>query len=143
MNIKMLFDKVFLKFLIVGIINTIVGYAIMFVLLNATPMDYWFSSSCGYFLSCILSFYLNKYFTFTVKRWSVFMIISFIVTIVISYYIPFWIAEGVVNKLLQDSQESVRGNVALIVGTCLASAVSYFGQRFVVFRDNKKAEDSK
>jgi len=134
----MLFDKVFLKFLIVGVINTIVGYGIMFVLLNAAHLSYWFSSSCGYFLSCILSFYLNKYFTFTVKRWSVFMIISFIVTIVISYYVPFRIAEGVVNKVLQNSRENIRENTALIVGTFLAAAVSYFGQRFVVFR--KKAE---
>jgi len=139
MNIKMLFDKVFLKFLIVGIINTIVGYAIMFVLLNAAHLSYWISSSFGYFLSCILSFYLNKYFTFTVKHWSVFMIISFIVTIVISYYVPFWIADGVVNKILQNSQEDVQENVALIVGTCLASAVSYLGQRFIVFR--KKEEN--
>ncbi|MDR2943138.1 MAG: GtrA family protein [Treponema sp.] len=134
MNIKTLFDKVFLKFLIVGIINTLVGSVIMFVLYNAVHMSYWFSSGCNYFLSSILSFFLNKYFTFTVKRWSVFMIISFIVTIVVSYYVPFWIAKHAVNYFLQNCTEKFRGNIALIAGTCLASAVSYFGQRFVVFR---------
>jgi len=139
MAIKVLFDKVFLKFLLVGVINTIIDYAIKFVLFNAAGMNYWFSSGCGYFLSCILSFYLNKYFTFTVKHWSAFMIISFIVVIVISYFIPFWIAKNVVTYFLKNSAENVQGNVALIAGTCLASVVSYLGQRFVVFR--KKSEE--
>jgi putative flippase GtrA len=141
MNIKMLFDKVFLKFLIVGIINTLVGYAIMFVLCNIAHVSYWFSSGCGYFLSSILSFFLNKYFTFTVKRWSVFMIIAFIVTIVVSYYVPFWIAEHAIDYFFQNSQENTRDNIALIAGTCLASAVSYFGQRFVVFRKKHDNEE--
>jgi len=139
MKIKMLFDKVFLKFLIVGVINTIVGYAIMFVLFNALHMNDLFAAGCGYFLSSILSFYLNKHFTFTVKHWSVFMIIAFIVTIVVSYFLPFWFAEYIVEIWLKNSTETVRGNVVLIAGTCLASAVSYFGQRFVVFR--KKSEE--
>jgi putative flippase GtrA len=137
MSVKMLFDRVFLKFLLVGIINTLVGSAIMFVLYNAAHMSYWFSSGCNYFLSSILSFFLNKYFTFTVKRWSVFMIISFVVTIVVSYYFPFWIAEHAVNYFLQNNTENVKGNIALIAGTCLASAVSYLGQRFVVFRNKQ------
>jgi len=137
----MLFDRVFLKFLLVGIINTLVGSAIMFVLYNAAHMSYWFSSGCNYFLSSILSFFLNKYFTFTVKRWSVFMIISFVVTIIVSYYFPFWIAKYAVNYFLQNNTENVKGNIALIAGTCLASAVSYLGQRFIVFRNKQKGEE--
>jgi len=140
MNIKMLFDKVFLKFLLVGVINTIVGYAIMFVLHNSAHMSYWFSSGCGYFLSAILSFFLNKHFTFTVNRWSVFLVISYIVTIVVSYYLPYWIAEHAVNFIFKDSEVNLRGNIALIVGTCLAAAVSYLGQRFVVFRKKEEEE---
>jgi len=140
MNIKMLFDKVFLKFLLVGVINTIVGYTIMFVLHNVVHTSYWFSSGCGYFLSAILSFFLNKHFTFTVNRWSVFMVISFIVTIVVSYYLPYWIAEYAVNIIFNNSEANLRGNIALVVGTCLASAVSYLGQRFVVFRKKDEQE---
>jgi len=139
MNIKMLFDKVFLKFLLVGVINTIVGYTIMFVLHNVVHTSYWFSSGCGYYISAVFGFFLNKRFTFTVNQWSVFMVISFIVTIVVSYYLPYWIAEHVVKIIFRDSTENFRGNIALILGTCLASAVSYLGQRFVVFR--KKTED--
>jgi len=137
-NIKMIFDKVFLKFFLVGVVNTIVGYAIMFIMHNIVHMSYWFSSGSGYFLSAIMSFFLNKHFTFNDNRWSVFLIVSYILTIVISYYVPYWIAEHVVNIIFKNSELNIRGNIALVMGTCLAAAVSYFGQRFVVFRKKKE-----
>jgi len=67
------------------------------------------------------------------------MIISFIIVIIVSYYLPYWVAEQVVEIIFQNNTDNFRGNVALVAGTCMASAVSYLGQRFVVFR--KKAED--
>jgi putative flippase GtrA len=140
-KLKMIFDKVFLKFLIVGVINTIVGYSIMFVMHNVMHKSYWLSSGFGYYISAVFGFLLNKRFTFTVKRWSVFMIVSFIVVIVVSYYLPYWFAEYVVNNFIENNEGNIylRGNIALVAGTGMASAVRYLGQRFIVFR--KKEED--
>jgi putative flippase GtrA len=137
---KMIFDKVFLKFLLVGVINTIVGYSIMFVMHNVMRMSYWLSSGFGYYISAVFGFFLNKRFTFTVKRWSVFMIVSFIVVIVVSYYLPYWVAEHVIKIIFPNNTENFRGNVALVVGTGMASAVSYLGQRFIVFRKKEEEE---
>ncbi|MDR0302416.1 MAG: GtrA family protein, partial [Treponema sp.] len=114
MNIRMLFDRVFLKFLIVGIINTLVGLAIGAFLLNVIKMGYWFSTAANYFLSSILSFYLNKYFTFRVQKWSVFMVVAFIVTIAVSYYLPFLAAKHLVNYFFQDYSEILRKNIAFL-----------------------------
>jgi putative flippase GtrA len=138
---RMIFDKVFLKFLLVGVINTIIGYSIMFVMHNVMHKSYWLSSGFGYYISAAIGFLLNKRFTFTVKRWSVFMIVSFIVVIVVSYYLPYWAAEYAVNTFIENNEGNIylRGNIALVAGTCMASAVSYLGQRFIVFR--KKEED--
>jgi putative flippase GtrA len=137
----MIFDMVFLKFLLVGVINTIVGYSIMFVMHNVLHMSYWLSSGFGYYISAVFGFLLNKRFTFTVKRWSVFMIVSFIVVIVVSYYLPYWTAEQAVKIIFPNKTENFRGNVALVVGTGLASAVSYLGQRFIVFKKRKEEEN--
>ena len=41
-------EIVFLKFIIVGVINTIVGTAIMLVLYNVFHFGYWFSSASNY-----------------------------------------------------------------------------------------------
>src|SRR5699024_8647251 len=59
-----LFDRKLWKFLLVGVVNTLVGSAIMFGLYNLAGWGYWVSSAMNYLLTSILSFFLNKYFTF-------------------------------------------------------------------------------
>ena len=60
--IKKLVDKTFLKFMLVGIINTVFGTTIMFVFYNVFDLSYEISSAANYFFASILSFFLNKYF---------------------------------------------------------------------------------
>ena len=59
-------DQKLLKFIVVGVINTLVGMAIMFGLYNLAHCSYWVSSAANYILTSILSYFLNKYFTFRV-----------------------------------------------------------------------------
>lgn len=61
--IEKFLDKTFLKFVIVGIVNTLFGTAIMFGLYNLAGCNYWVSSIANYFFGSILSYFLNKYFT--------------------------------------------------------------------------------
>ncbi|MCL1955699.1 MAG: GtrA family protein [Fibromonadales bacterium] len=129
----MIFDKKFFKFILVGIINTVVGSAIMFSLYNLAHLSYWVSSACNYFFGSILSFFLNKYFTFTVKEWSLFMIVAFILNIAISYFIAYGLAKPLINYFLDNESQNIRENVALFVGMCLFTGLNYLGQRFVVF----------
>jgi len=128
------FDRKLLKFILVGIINTIVGSAIMFLLYNAAHLSYWLSSGCNYFFTSILSFFLNKYFTFGVRHWSVFMIIAFVLTIAISYLIAYGISKPAMNYFLRDSPQKIRENLALLTGMCLFTGINYCGQRLVVFK---------
>jgi len=60
-------DKKLGKFIIVGIINTIVGCGVMFGLYNLAGCSYWMSSAANYIVGSILSFFLNKYYTFQHK----------------------------------------------------------------------------
>ena len=63
-KLRGLIDRRLAKFLLVGVINTLVGTAIMFGLYNLAHCSYWVSSAANYILTSILSFFLNKYFTF-------------------------------------------------------------------------------
>ena len=68
-KIKGLFDAKMLRFLIVGVVNTLFGTTLMFVLYNCWldaygSTGYWISSAANYFFGSILSYFLNKYFTF-------------------------------------------------------------------------------
>jgi putative flippase GtrA len=138
MKIIEVFDRKLLKFVLVGIINTIVGSAIMFLLYNAAHLSYWVSSACNYGLTSILSFFLNKYITFGVKQWSVFMIVAFIMTIAFSYLTAYGIAKPVMSYLLRDSSLKIRENAALLTGMCLFTGINYLGQRLIVFRKGER-----
>ena len=129
-----LFDRIFFKFIFVGIVNTLTGSAVMFVLYNIAGVGYWFSSAANYVIGSILSFFLNKYFTFNIRQWSAFMVIAFIVNIAVCYVIAYGIAKPAMNYLLRNSQLKIRENAALFTGMCLFTGINYLGQRFVVFK---------
>jgi len=138
MSNKVLFNRKFFKFILVGIINTIIGSAIMFFLYNVVCLSYWFSSACNYCFTSILSFFLNKYFTFGVKHWSVFMVFTFVMTIVISYLIAYGFSKSVINILLRYNSQRIRENAALFTGMCLFTGINYIGQRYIVFKRKKE-----
>ena len=136
----MIFDKVFFKFILVGIVNTLVGSSVMFILYNVFGANYWVSSASNYIIGSICSFFLNKYFTFGVKQWSVFMILSFVFTIAISYLLAYGIAKPLVYTVLFNRSQKFRDNAALLTGMCLFTGLNYIGQRFIAFKISKDRE---
>jgi putative flippase GtrA len=133
----MLFDRTFFRFCLVGIVNTIVGWVLMFGLYNLAGFSYWMASGTSYIIGTIQNFLLNKYITFRIKHWSAKMVVAFILTIAVSYFIAFGIAKPIVNILFESYGEKVRGNIALLAGEGVFLVLNYTGQRFFAFR--KKA----
>jgi len=134
MKISIVFDQKFFRFILIGIINTLFGSAIMFLLYNLAHFSYWLSSAANYIAGSILSFFLNKYFTFAVKEWNAFIVIAFIANIILCYFIAYGTAKPIINYLLQSKTQNVRENIALFAGMCLFTGLNYFGQRFIVFK---------
>jgi putative flippase GtrA len=130
----MIFDRVFLKFLLVGLINTIIGSGLMFVMYNVFGLGYWVSSAANYIIGSVLSFFLNKYWTFSVKKWSLCMVISFILSIATSYFLAYKIARTALYFLLMDYPQKMRDNASLFAGMCLFTGLNYVGQRFIAFK---------
>jgi len=138
-----MFHHTFIKFIVVGVINTIIGGVFAFLLYNTTKVGYWWSSAISYILTSILSFFLNKYFTFAVKSWSANMVLSFILTVTVSYLMAYGIAKPAMNYLLRDSLQRIRENMALFTGMCLFTGMNYLGQRLVVFKEKRKDSNEK
>lgn len=130
-------DKKLLKFLLVGIINTIVGAGVMFILYNFAGFGYWISSACNYIVGGIVSFFLNKYFTFTNHEKSVKQVILFIVNLAVCYVLAYMLAKKAVYYLLASQSEQIRGNISMLTGMCLYTILNYFGQRLLVFGEDK------
>lgn len=132
--IKKFFDKTFWKFILVGIVNTLFGAAIMFVFYNCFHLSYWFSSASNYFFGSILSYFLNKYYTFQYKNRDFGVILRFAANILVCYGIAYGIAKPLVRQLLVGASVSVQENGAMLVGMCLFVALNYVGQRFFAFK---------
>lgn len=138
---KKLFDKTFLKFILVGVINTVVGAGVMFMCYNLFSCSYWFSSAANYVIGSIVSYFLNKYYTFKVKkrRWK--YVLKFVANISICYLLAYGIAKPLAARLLSGASVSIQENVAMLVGMCLFVVLNYFGQRFFAFKDEGEEKE--
>jgi len=132
----MIFDRIFLRFLIAGIINTVVGAAIMFVMYNFFGFGYWVSSAVNYIGGGIVSLFINKNWTFNVCKWSLYIVISFIAVNVISYFFAYKIAITVIYCVFSGHSVKAQDNIAMAAGICIFSGLNYLGQRFIVFSKN-------
>lgn len=138
------FDRTFFKFIIVGVINTIVGTSTMFLLYNLAHTSYYFSSAMNYIVGSICSYFLNKYFTFQKKGFSLKELIFFALNIFICYIIAYWLAKNIIyylfEKFLQEYIENIalKDNVAMFCGMCTFVLLNYFSQRYIVFKKVEK-----
>ena len=132
--IKIFYDKTFIKFIIVGIINTIVGAGVMFGLYNIFHCSYWFSSIMNYVVGSIVSFFLNKYFTFKSKSFSFKEVIHFIINIAVCFFIAYGLAKPFAVYLLSGYSVTVQENTAMLIGMIIFTGLNYLSQRFIVFK---------
>lgn len=139
--IKKFLDVTFLKFVLVGVINTLVGTAVMFLCYNALHCNYWFSSATNYVIGSIVSYFLNKYFTFQNKERSWKIVVKFIINITVCYLIAYGVAKPLVAHLLSGQSVTIQENGAMLVGMVLFVILNYAGQRFFAFKKTTTEDD--
>ena len=135
-------DKTFIKFIIVGVINTIFGTAVMFTFYNLFHFDYWISSAANYFFGSILSYFLNKYYTFQYHKRSWKVIMKFTVNILVCYFVAYGVAKPLTLYILSSQPKVIQENIAMAVGMCLFVVLNYAGQRFWAFKKKDENEDT-
>lgn len=131
---KKIFNGTVFRFLLVGVINTLVGGGTMFLLYNLAHCTYWVSTAANYVAGGIVSFFLNKYFTFRNKTWSWGQVVKFVVNVAVCWLLAYGLAKPLVLRLLAGQTVRLQENAAMLVGMCLYTALNYFGQRFLAFR---------
>ena len=132
-NLKKYCDVTTIKFLLVGVVNTLVGTGLMFILYNLFSVSYWVSSAANYIVGSVVSYFLNKHFTFQNKEKSWKQIFLFAVNIAVCYLISYGIAKPLVGFLFSEMGEKIQGNLSMLAGMGLFLILNYFGQRWIVF----------
>lgn len=144
--IKNFFDVKFWKFILVGVLNTLVGTGLQFLLFNLLGWNEWVSSVTGYFLGSVLSYFLNKYFTFKNQEKGIKPILKFALNIAVCYTIAYVIAIPLISYICTANSltmfgwtvEKFSGNLSMVVGSCLFVACNYIGQRFFAFKEKSE-----
>ena len=132
-----LFDVKLLKFLLVGVLNTLLGDGLSFLLINLTDLNMWLATALPTVIASVMSYFLNKYFTFknTEKGWR--PALRFALNIAVCYGLAYGLAEPLVRWLLAGATQSLRDNVAMLVGSCFFVGFNYLGQRLFAFREKQ------
>ena len=141
-KLKRIFDPTFFRFIVVGVINTLVGYGVMFGLYNLAGLHtwgdtgYWISSAANYVVGSIVSFFLNKHFTFRNREKGSGVVIRFVVNISVCYLLAYGLAKPAVSWALggMGLSEQLQGNLTMLFGSGSFVLLNYFGQRFFAFR---------
>jgi putative flippase GtrA len=137
-----LLNSSFVRFLIVGVINTLVGTAVMFGLYNLAGLHqwgqagYWLSTIGNYTVGSVVSFFLNKHFTFKNKEKGKAVVVRFVINIAVCMTLAYGIAQKCVELVLAGTflSQQMQGNISMLVGMGLFVLLNYFGQRFFAFR---------
>ena len=129
-----LFDRSFVRFVVVGVINTLFGTAIMFSAYNLLGLSYWISSALNYILASILSFFLNKHFTFQNKEKGLGVAVRFVINILVCYLLAYGIAKPLVRMILTSTGPRMQDNLSMLAGRVLFTLFNYFGQKFFAFK---------
>lgn len=131
----MLIDKTLLRFMIVGVVNSIVGMGTMMLLYNVAHCSYWLSSAANYVVGSIVSYFLNRYFTFHYHGSTWRSIVRFTFNIIVCYLIAYSAAKPLMAWLLRNESVTLQENVAMLTGFVLFIILNYAGQRFFAFRE--------
>ncbi|RFU64732.1 GtrA family protein [Peribacillus glennii] len=122
----------FIRFLLVGVLNTIIGLSTIFILLNLAGLNYWAATFIGNGAGAIVSFLLNRAFTFksriSLKKGGLLFFTVIISCYFVSFSLSEWISSHIYGMLPFTKQ-----NLSVVLGTCIYTVSNYTGQKLIVF----------
>lgn len=119
------------RFLFVGILNTLVGLSITFLFLNIFNQGYWISTFIGNCTGAVCSFLLNRTFTFKSDVPVFHGGIRFVFVILICYLFAYSFSSYIVETL--STAGTPTNEIAVLLGTVLYTILNYLGQKHIVF----------
>ena len=130
---KKLFDGSVLRFLLVGVGNTLLSMVLMFVL---EGLGYWPSTAIAYAAGAVMSFFLNRHFTFRSDEILWRAAVKFAVNVVVCYVVGYGLARLIMGTLapLNPFPALWWERLSKLAGMGLYTTFNYFGQRFFAFR---------
>ena len=127
----------FVRFIIVGVLNTLIGLSVIFICLNLAGLGYWTSTIIGNAVGAVNSYVMNKRFTFQSKASVSSTLWRFMLVTVICYIAAYWIgaeaARWLIAPVFPQAGETALNNAAALLGSGLYTVMNYVGQKKMTF----------
>ncbi len=114
------------KFLLVGILNTVVGYLIFFVLVGF--MNYMIATVAGHFLAVTHSYIWNRFWVFPSKNHPVTEFIKF------NFVYLFVLLENLILMPIFVAGLGIDPRIAALLCIPITTLISFFGHRYLSFK---------
>ena len=124
---KYLHDKQAIRFLIVGILNTIVGYGTYYIIISFN-ISYVIAMTISQIVGVTHSFFWNKFWTFKSKKSGRKEIFKFVSVYLVTYVMNLTLLAFFIEIMKIDKR------VAPIIILFITTLISYFGHKFWSFR---------
>lgn len=148
-------SKEFIKYCLVGIINTLAGLTTAYVLLNLFSCSYLTSTAAAYIVGIIISFILNKIFTFKDTSTNhLILFLKFSLTMlpsyVISYFLGWQISKTIFNitifndlaykitEIIPITYDKISDNFAILISMMTYLLLGFSINKFLIFNKKNK-----
>jgi putative flippase GtrA len=145
MNARKLLNLSFVRFLMVGVLNTIVGLGCIFLLLNAAGLNYWLSTFLGNSIGALVSYVLNKRFTFRSNARVASSLWRFFAVILVCYFLSYGIGlygGTALTAIVPAIPGEWAHNIAVLFGSGLYTVLNYLGQKYFAFRPSAQSRQA-
>ncbi|MDF2038293.1 GtrA family protein [Cytobacillus oceanisediminis] len=126
----------FIRFLLVGTVNTIVGLSMIFMLLDLAGLSYWTATFLGNSTGAAVSYFLNRSFTFRSRACIQSSAVRFIFILFLSYILSYSIS-GMAAEFIQTftllGHDVSPEELAVLLGAGIYTSTNYIGQKYLVF----------
>ncbi|RDB34098.1 GtrA family protein [Exiguobacterium sp. RIT594] len=119
-----------IRFLLVGIVNTLVGLGLTLLLYHGFQTGYWVATAFGNGCGIVISYLLNRRFTFSATTSLKTDWIRFLLVVLISYLIAYRLSLFVIDLFVP----SFGGTGAILIGMVLYTILNFIGQNYWVFK---------
>jgi putative flippase GtrA len=124
------------RFLLVGIVNTMIGLSVIFFMMRGFHLPYWCATFTGNAVGAIVSFFLNRSFTFRSDISITKGAFRFFIVMLSCYCVAYSLSQIVAQFAVVSSLypfANVRDDVAVLFGTLFYTVLNYLGQKMIVF----------
>lgn len=135
---KMWLQNSFIRFLLVGLGNTLLSAVLMLVLYNGLGVHPVLSSGIAYVAGAIMSFFVNRSYTFSSQERFWRSAIKFAINVAVLWAITTPLLQPwAVAQLTDLVGVRMANNLSLIGCMGIYTVLNYLGQRFFAFRKSR------